>query len=445
MLTFKKSIILIIASSTLLSSPVVISGPIGLVDLYLSAEKKDAELEKSQLDRDINFENIAAVKADLKPKISLTSNASLRRHSESIYDLESLNAGVSLNQPLYSPQTQSQLNIVNHQVAKSELNHTVTKNRLMLSVIQSYFRVLTTHADLQIIMAKLEADQAQYQQTKISNLAGINSRTDLLEAKSNLDKTIADKISYQNSYENALESLETLTGRLIPEVNALNISSQVDLDNLTLIQALESGMQQSNSIAIALRDIDEARENIMLQKQINKPSVNLNLHYAYQDYQGFSEPMESQYKDRHRVEVGLAITMPIYDGGFEDAKVTQASLKLKQSHENLRQTKEQTELLIKQAVRNISKSLAQIKALNIAKESSLEYLKASEVTYESGLRDLVDVLNARTAFTQSERQLIAAQYNLIYEKTYLRMLIGDLDIEDLAQLDALLTNPIKLK
>ena len=417
----------------------------GLVSLYLKAEKHDAMLAQSQHQKAAILKNRPITESALLPKISANGGVNISRYSEEMYDLNSITAGVNLQQPLYQPQTYTQLDQVDKQAQQTELSLQNTRQQLIVRLVNSYFDVIKSEADLQLIKNKEAADKAQYDRTKVSNEAGLVSRTDLLEAKSNLDTTQADVITFRNAYENRVESLETLTGQMVNSIKSLDVQSAIKTTSIDLQKIIKQANKNNISVLIADLDVEQARDNITLQKQSNAPSVNLNIDYGYHDYDKFSEAMAMQYEDRHRFEVGVQASMPLYDGGLEKAKVAQARIQEKEALEKLRHTREQTELSVKQSVRNIKKSKAHVEALKQAKDSSEAFLEATEVSYDSGLRDLVDVLNARTAAMRSKRNLITAQYDLLAEQVNLKAILSDLSIDHLTELDALLTQSIQLK
>lgn len=417
----------------------------GLNELFLNAQMNDATLAQSRLQKSIHEQKKPMISADLKPKLALNGAASISRNSDNIYDLRSVSTSISMQKALYTPQIKTQLDIVNQKISQSEIEQAETEQHLMLKLAQAYFQVLITAADLKLIDNKLKTDIAQYEQTSISNSAGIASKTDVLEAKSNLDASAADEITFKNAFENAVNSLEMITGIKIESIRSLDNPKEVKINKANLINSLTAAMKENTSIQIAQLNLDQAINQVAFEEQRNAPSINLNMNYGYKDFSGFSEQMSMQYEDRYNFEIGVQATIPIYDGGLKKAKISQANLEVKFAQQQLKNQKEQIELAVKQSVRNLQRNIAYVKALNESKNSTQAFLEATEINYESGLRNLVDVLNARTAKVQAERDLIAAQYNLIYEHIYLEQLQNQLTIEDFKYVDTLLTASTQLK
>jgi len=418
---------------------------VGLVDLYHHAERHDASLSQSQYQKNAAEKSIVMTKSALMPSLTATGGISVSRHSEEMYDLNNLNAGINFLQLLYMPQTHTQVKQVHKQVSQASLNVQNSRQVLISRLVNTYFNVLKSKADLTLIENKLTSDRAQYERTSVSNEAGLLSQTDLLEAKSNMDATSADVISFQHAFDNYVEELENITGQSISGINALDILTDISPLPFSQASILSTLNQQNIAIQTDQLNVDSATDNITLQQQSNAPAVNLNVHYGYQHYDQYSDALAMQYKDRHRFEVGVQASMPLYDGGLKSARVSQAKIQQQEAMEKLRDTQEQIQLAVKQSLRNIKRNQALVSALHEAKRSSESFLEATEISYETGLRDLVDLLNARTANLRANRNLVAAQYDLIAEQIRLKSLMNELSIRDLQWIDSLLTESIALK
>lgn len=447
MLRNKKNRVIIGLLAGLLTVPSIQanSSSLGIAELYQKAQKHDARLAQAYHQLSASMQNKPALESALMPKISANAGVNIQKHSEDLHDLNTATVGVNLVQPLYNAKTRTQLEQVDKQLQQAEIGYRQAQQDLILRLVGDYFKVLTTQADMALINTKQKADSLQYDRTGISTEAGLSSRTDLLEAKSNLDLTLAEQITTRNTFENALESLENLIGQTLAEVKAIEKQSHLPREKVVLEEALAKGMQQNLSVLSSQLQLEIAQDEVELKKQSNAPEVNLILGASYNEYDNVSPMMATQFQDRSTLSVGVNASMPLYDGGFEKAKVSQARYEVKKSIEGLRQVKEDVRLSIKQSVRNIKRSQAHVDALWQAKQSTEAFLEATETSYESGLRDLVDVLNARTGLLSAERNLITAQYQLLVENLKLEALINELDEEDLIALDRLLTQLIALK
>ena len=82
--------------------------------------------------------------------------------------------------------------------------------------------------------------------------------------------------------------------------------------------------------------------------------------------------------------------------------------------------------------------MAQVKALEAARVSSLSALEANKLGYEVGVRINIDVLNAQTQLADTLQQLARARYDTLLAQLRLKAAAGTLGEDDVAAINALL-------
>jgi outer membrane protein len=92
----------------------------------------------------------------------------------------------------------------------------------------------------------------------------------------------------------------------------------------------------------------------------------------------------------------------------------------------------------RQAYFGVQSGLAQVRALEAAEASSRLALEATQVGYRVGVRVNLDVLNAQTQLFQTRRDLAKARYDVLMGGLRLRLASGQLRVEDLVGVNALL-------
>ena len=80
-----------------------------------------------------------------------------------------------------------------------------------------------------------------------------------------------------------------------------------------------------------------------------------------------------------------------------------------------------------------------MQALKQARESSKTALKATEAGYDVGTRTTVDVLAALGLVFVAETNYLRSRYDYLINGLRLKQAAGTLTVEDIAQIDALLT------
>jgi outer membrane protein len=95
-------------------------------------------------------------------------------------------------------------------------------------------------------------------------------------------------------------------------------------------------------------------------------------------------------------------------------------------------------LLVSQQYLNVTNGIAQVKALQQAVISSQSQLDSTRLGRDVGVRTEVDVLNAQQLFFSARRDLAQARYNLLMSRLRLEAEAGELDEDDLRQINEVL-------
>ena len=157
------------------------------------------------------------------------------------------------------------------------------------------------------------------------------------------------------------------------------------------------------------------------------------------DALGFSNPnaFGLPYKgDVEQTTVGLQLNIPIYSGGLINSQV-------RQSYAQLDQTEQQRESLRRQIVENtrdlhraVNTDVEQVQARKQSIISNQSAVEATEIGYQVGTRNIVDVLDAQRSLYTSVRDYNNTRYDYILDNLRLKQQAGTLnpgDLQDLAR------------
>jgi outer membrane protein len=137
-------------------------------------------------------------------------------------------------------------------------------------------------------------------------------------------------------------------------------------------------------------------------------------------------------------QVGLQLTIPIYQGGGIQSRVRQSLSNREKSAQDLENTKRVVAQSVRQSFLGVKNGVAQVKALEAALVSNQSSLDSTILGKEVGVRTNVDILNAQQQLFQARRDLQQARYNTILSQLRLKSATGRLQEEDLAEVNRLL-------
>ena len=118
------------------------------------------------------------------------------------------------------------------------------------------------------------------------------------------------------------------------------------------------------------------------------------------------------------------------------SKVREAVANKQKALDDLELAKRQADLDARSAYLNLVSSVAQIKAYEQALTSSQSQLDSTNLGYEVGVRNSVDVLNAQQQYFSAKRDLLQSRYTYLVNILSLKAavgLLGGTDLESVNQ------------
>jgi outer membrane protein len=419
-----------LASGSSLAAP-------GLVDVYQMAQIHDAKLAQAQATFKAEQEIMAQARSLLMPKIN--ASATLNQNSSNL-DASNGNdqiLAIGLEQTLFNKEAFSRYDQAKSQLVAAELKYRLAEQDLIVRVSQAYFDVLLAEQDLRLAKSKEEADKIQWEKAQASADVGLASRTDVLQARSSYDLSISNRISAENALDKAYEALTKLTGKSIREVKQLMLSVVLKPQKLDKT-ALELQAEANNlGVRSAQQQSEVAAEEVVAQKSGHWFNVKLNAQVADYSYSGYS----TAKPDMQNTTVGVQLSVPLFSGGLTSSQVSEARFNSQAANIAVRDAREQARLDARVQAQNLERGYALVAALREAVKSGEAFLEAAEEGYRVGLRNMIDVVTARANLFDAQSNLAEALHGLLLTQLQLEGTLGDLTVEDLRDLDQLLTQP----
>ncbi|MBD3821411.1 MAG: TolC family protein, partial [Thiotrichales bacterium] len=270
---------------------------------------------------------------------------------------------------------------------------------------------------------------------------GLASRTDVLQAKSSYDLSKSDRISAENNLDVAYEELTKLTGKPVKDLKVIALSVKLPQPQLN-INAYEQQAQDSNlTVLQAEEQAKVAGEEVEVQKSGHW--FNLSLQAQYEHTEGSAIPSyssSSQYPNN--LSASIVASLPLYSGGGTSALVSQARSNYQAAEIGVRDARENAKLNARVQVRNVERGFELVAANRAAVKSNDAFLEAAEEGYKVGLKDLLEVLTARTNKFQARRNLAQSLQNVVLSRLKLEAAVGTLDADKLQRYDSILSDPV---
>jgi outer membrane protein len=404
----------------------------GLVKVYDMAVIHDAKLAQAQANFRSENEIIHQAKSLLRPSVNATASVSMADIEQE--DIRQ-SIGLELNQAVFNKEAFVRYDQATYRLQAAEVTLKLAEQDLMLRVATAYFDVLLAEQKVELAKSKQDADKIQWEKAEASAQVGLASRTDVLQARSAYDLSISSLINAENELDISIEELTKLTGQNLTQLRRLMLDVQIA--PVVLKKPELEKQAELNNLRVALAQLQRqvTNQEVLSQKSTELPRVNFQASSRYLNCNG-SDVAFCQDGLTH--SVNLTASMPLYTGGLTDSRIAQARFDTEAADSALRDAREQARLDARVQARNLERSHALVLALREAVKSSEAFLEAAEEGYRVGLRNMIDVVSARASLFDEQSNLAAALHGLLITQLRLETALGQLDVEDLRQLDQLL-------
>jgi len=333
---------------------------------------------------------------------------------------------LSVQQPLFSLERWRGMERATAQVGQSELELALLEQDLSLQVSEAYVNAYLASRTLGLLEAQQQALELQVRQARRAYDLGVGDRINLLEAQSRFDQAMADAVQAENQLDDALSELERLTGEF-PEFLGFALG---DLSEAALQRDWgdESAWLERIGRNLHVLHAEAERQVAASDTRVRRggfyPEVNLNLSYSDRD-------SDDQLRTSEDYTASVEVSMPLYRGGYTAASVRQGELRTRASQEGVEHQRNLAAQEVRRRLRGLNGSVRRLEALQQAIESSQLFLSAAERGEQLGLRDLVDVLDARASLYDQRIQYVETLGRYLLDRLALQAAVGALGDDDL--------------
>ena len=409
-----------------------------LMDIYHDALEHDAQYASARAAHMAAQEKMPQGRAGLLPTISLSGllrrqRINTNRGPEVTNDRSGLT--ITATQPLFRMENFVAYEQSKIQVIQADSQFIIAAQDLVLRVAQAYFDVLITQFDLSVVEDQKKSIERQLKQAKASFEAGISTIVDTYEAQARFDLTVSQEIVAKNALEVNKRKLERITGRFPDSLARLH---ERDPDLFTLKYAnmdnwLTVAEQNNLTIRVQQSVYEIAKKEVERAKAGHYPTLDLVA--LYSDQKGVGGSITGRGIDLTSKEIGLELNVPIFSGFAVQSRVREALANQDRVLQDMKNTRRDTALQVSEQYLNATNGLALVKARIQAVRSTQSQYESTKVGQEVGVRNEFDVLNALGLYSVAQRDLARAYYNLLISRLRLEAAAGELDEEDLVQIN----------
>ena len=301
-------------------------------------------------------------------------------------------------------------------------------NSIQEQIAQLYVQILYTTEAKRVNEKLAETAQQQLDRGRERFDVGDLARADVAQLESQLAQAQYDLVNAQSQIAGYKRQMKELLQLSITQ--DFDIASE-ELDDeraLALIpdkqEVYDAALQQRPEIRAAELQTQSAALQLDIAKRGYLPTIGMSAGIGDSHYSGSDDALGEQMKRNLNGSVGLNVSVPIFDNRRNRTAVEKAKLQ---------RTSAQLDLLDKQTalgstIENLwlqaTTSQERFRAAKIAAESQATNYELINEQFKAGLKNIVDLLQARDNMLQAQQSRLQSKYTTILNTQLLRFYEG---------------------
>lgn len=379
-------------------------------------------------------ENVAIARSGYRPTIALTvgytdANGKTKNNKvgDTTNDNDQTSVGAKITQPLFNGfQTMNSVKAADSQVRAGQNSLYNVEQSVFLEAATAYMDVLRDTA-----IVKLQKNNEQLLKKRLDETiqrfnVGEVTRTDVSQARARHAQAVSDRIAS----EGTLAASKAVYTRVIgSEPESLEEPKSIaEMLPKNINEAMTFAMDNNYSIKQYKNLFNAASYTVAVNNGALLPSVTLD-GSATKNYADYETKAGTDKTDN--LEIGINMTVPLYDAGENRAKIRQSKYLKWQAQEQLYETEREVRATVTSAWEYMVSNDSKIKSI-------IEQVKANEIALDGvqkeealGNRTILDVLDAYQELLNSNVEEVKARRDYYVSGMNLLLAMGKLTAEDL--------------
>ena len=385
----------------------------GNLNELLNLAEQNKQVEASRYSLEASKEKEYATKSAYMPNLTLGATQTFNQESNMFAAEKDTTGTATLAFTIYDGgKREASFEQQQALVKSATFSLASVQNNISLDVIYYYYNYLSTLANKESTLKKMEQLEAERNRLEKFLSVGAITADELQKIVSSIEQTKVDLLTLDNTLNNISNTLEYLTGEQVSVEKGSTIIYKENTNNEENkrldILALEESVQSNKS-------------EIKMAKSPNLPTIALQNTYSKHD---FDYPVATEnLKEQNSVQ--LSMQWKIFDFASTSSNAQAAYLNYLSKNSELSYAKYKAKASFKNAQNSYKTSLAKI-------EAAKAKLQASEMTYElvkkkfqQGIVNNVSFLDALSDKFNSNSQLQTALNEVEYQKAVLLYEMGE--------------------
>jgi len=297
-----------------------------------------------------------------------------------------------------------------------------TRQQVIARTVSAYVGLLLARKNLEVIEQTLETARAHFKMVQARFESGFVVKSDLLRAQVHIADLDQQQLQAESQVQVARSYLNAAMG--VPIESVFELSSPLEAGK-EIDGSLEDWMEKALALRPELKQLQNqemiAREEINKSRAAHHPSVNLMGNYEF-NTEDFSE-----WGDNYTI--GAMVNVNIFSGRRLAARTVQARAELNEVGARQAELKQGILVQTRQAFLQAQSARKRISVAAAAVAQAEETLRIVRNRYETGLLNIVALLDAELALQYARTNRFKAMHDYQAAAAQLALAAGTIDAD----------------
>ena len=416
-----------------------------LQDCIDYAMENNITLKKSQLQKQSATEDLKGAKAALLPTVSASTNQSLgyqpwKDTGMSYVTNGTVNTKVDKTSYNGSYSVSGQWTVWNggrntntvklDRLAEqeAELSTRETANTIQERIAQLYSQILYLDENVKVNEQMLETSKKNEERGREMLNVGKMSKADLAQLsaqRANDEYGIVETKSQLLNYKLQLKQLLEITDETPFDVAVPEIGEERILAEIPALQAVyEEALLSRPEIERSQLSVKSSEVSVSIAKAGWMPNVSLTGGVTTSTNSLSGNGWGSQFKSNVNTQLGVGVSMPIYDGRSTKTAVNKAKIQQLQAQLDLQDLQKTLYSDIQQFWLNAVNNQEKYKAAKSSVESAQQSYDLLSEQFRLGLKNIVELLSGKDNLLNAQQNQLQSKYLTLYNQQMLAFYQG---------------------
>ena len=329
---------------------------------------------------------------------------------------------IGLSQTLFDGSAFAGISGAHHSKRATELGLEATRRNVVFETKEAYYGLIRARELRAVQSEALELAQEQLRKTQSLFDLGSASRSDLLKAQVQVGEAELALIAAEKSAEIARAGLAFQLG--------IDVTTEIEVEDPPEDQReqevevfdLESAVSSRPDIQAWEESVVAARRSLLSAKAGRWPDLGLSVSYS-RGADTIGDLFDDMDQDYTR-SVSLSASIPIFNGLSTKASIDNSKSNLRAMEISLRNARLSAAYEIESARLSVDEGRRSVTVAEASVLQAEEDLKVSEERFRLRAASMLELIDARVAYSRARADLVDARYNYEIAKAELKLALG---------------------